>query len=329
MAWGRRKHQTLRSRTRSASAWEQGWLNAYNRSVERNGSIPPVDASKLSAAIGRIVLRAGNYPLRGAIGHWHREQSRRRGGRRMKVELASGERLDAWYSPRSTRLGDRSMLPIVFSHGILEVKERHFRFADRLNAMGHDVILYDHRSHGRSGGMHVTFGVQERDDLRRILDTAIQRQYIDERVVTIGFSLGGGSVLQHASVDERVAGVVAVAPFGDFRAAIRTFRDRYAPWLDDEWLLRGFNVATAEAGFEVEQASAVSAIARIACPVLLVAAGRDPVLPPCHHTQTLLDAGIAGDVTCVTVDRATHMTIMRKRWPVFDDALDAFLKRIA
>ncbi len=288
----------------------------------------PPSSSKVSAAIARAVLRGGNYPWLKLAGFRRREKSRKRGGRRFVVRRPDGVTLDAWFSPRTHAIDTDHppRIPVVICHGIFEFKEKHFDRAAWLNDAGHDVLLFDHRTHGRSTGKKITFGVQERDDIAAVLDVAITRQMIPSaRVVTLGFSLGGGTVLQHAATDDRVAGVIALAPFCDFRTAVDTFRQCFAPWLDEQWLQRGFDTAAAEAGFAMEQASALEAIKHIDAPILLVEGGKDPFLPPHIHSEQLQQRRGHKALTVVRIDDAHHVSLVRKTWPKLDDAIATFL----
>ena len=319
--------------------------------------LPP--GTRLSTAIARQFLRGGNYPWRRFVGAVHRERSRKIGGRRFVVQRPGGVSLDCWYCPAPLDRRDPAKLPVLISHGIFEIKERYFDRAAWLNARGHDVLLFDHRTHGRSTGKRLTMGVQERDDVTAVLDAAEQRGLIEgtgnrergtgmqadsrstpqpdprspvpvpgraaARVVTLGFSLGGGTVLQHAATDPRVAGVVALAPFADFTAAIETFRQCFAPWLGHDWVHRGFGSAATEAGFAVGQASALDAIEHIDAPILLVEAGKDTYLPPSLHTEVLRQRRGDKPLTVLNIPDARHLSLVRKRWPQLDAGLGAFL----
>jgi len=291
----------------------------------------------LARALGRLTLRAGGYPGRQYVGTVHRHVSRARGGRRFVVRPDGSDdrvELDAWFSPRDPAAPPR--LPVVIAHGLFETKERHFKRAWKLNARGHDVILFDHRVHGRSKGHHSTFGVLEKHDTKAVIDEAIRRRLIGglrdsqgadpdtARVITMGFSLGGGTVLQHAPIDNRVAGVVALAPFCDFRNAIRSFRQTLVPWMNERWILDGFDAASVEAGFTLDEASALEAVAQITVPVLLVEGGRDPYLPGSDHAQLLSKARTHDEVTLLTIDDATHNSLVHKSWPKLDRAIARF-----
>ncbi|MEM1109266.1 MAG: alpha/beta fold hydrolase [Planctomycetota bacterium] len=291
--------------------------------------------SRLSVALGRLTLSAGRYPGRKYIGAVHRKVSRERGGQRFTVHRPNDVKLDAWFSPR--REGTRTRLPIVIAHGLMETKERHFKTAWKMNARGHDVVLFDHRVHGRSTGRRLTFGVEEKRDISAVIDAAASRGLIkpsadaseDLKVITMGFSLGGGTVLQHAAIDERVAGVVALAPFADFRGAIESFRRTLVPWMDREWIESGFDAASAEAGFKMDEASAIEALKQIDVPILLAEGGKDPYLPGIDHVHKLADSAAGKNVTIVRIDEANHNTLVHKNWPKLDRAIARFCRDVS
>lgn len=283
--------------------------------------------SRLSIALGRLTLSAGRYPLRRQVGFMHRKISRERGGRHFVVETSDGISLDAWYSPARANTPDR--LPVVIAHGLMETKERHFKRAWKLNARGHDCVLFDHRVHGRSSGTRLTFGVSEKLDMKAVIDDAVRRKLIGPKVITMGFSLGGGVVLQHAAIDPRVVGVVALAPFGDFTSAIESFRKTLTPWLDPKWVNDGFVVASAEAGFEINEASALEAIEQVVAPLLLCEGGKDPFLPGPDHVRRLAARKPGHDLSIVTIDEASHNTLVHKSWPKLDRAIARFCQRVS
>ena len=297
----------------------------------------PIDVntepSRLSVALGRLTLSAGRYPGRKYIGAVHRRVSREYGGRRFTVHRPNDVKLDAWFSPR--RPGTTRRLPITISHGLMETKERHFKTAWKMNARGHDVVLFDHRVHGRSTGRRLTFGVEEKHDIAAVIDAALERRLISGensasgKFITMGFSLGGGTVLQHAAIDERVAGVVALAPFADFRGAIESFRRTLVPWMDRRWIEEGFDVASAEAGFQIDEASAIEALKQIDVPVLLAEGGKDPYLPGIDHVHKLAASAAGPNVTIVRIDEANHNTLVHKHWPKLDRAITRFCRDLS
>lgn len=271
------------------------------------------EASKLATWLGRRVLRGGAYPGRTLAGALFRRKARMRGGSAFVVLTSDGVTLDAWYAPAPTPHADR--LPVLIMHGWIEVKEFYYQWAYRLNDAGHDVILFDHRGHGRSQKTAATFGVRERHDAAAVIDNARARGLIGDQLLTFGHSMGAATALQHAAIDPRVAGVVAFAPFSTLDRAVTSFRKLWAPWVDDDWLQRGVRAAATEAGFELEQADTVEAVRELDRPVLLIEGATDRALPPATHTR-LIDADHTnGRVRLYTVPNANHFTLTRRDWP--------------
>lgn len=293
---------------------------------------PNGNASWLATTIGRVTLRFSGYPGRSVIGAPWRMQAERYGGYPFRVRGADGVELEAWFSPAAAGTAPENAappLPIVMLHGWIEVKELHMRRARQLNELGHDVILFDHRAHGRSTGRWATFGYREREDLAAVIGHARDRGMVGRKVITMGFSMGGATALQHAPTDADVAGVVAFAPFVDLREAVRSFRFKLAPWIGERWLMSGIERAMEEVGFGYEDASTLDAIRCLERPVLLIEGGRDTNLPPRWHTQKLAEAKPGGHVELVTVAEATHCGLCRRTWPGLDRTVHAFCTRVA
>ncbi|MFP4143613.1 MAG: alpha/beta hydrolase [Phycisphaeraceae bacterium] len=286
-------------------------------------------ASWLATTIARWTLRWSLFPGRQIIGLRQRRKARRWGGRPFRVPAGGGIELEAWFSPAAR--GKPARLPIVMAHGWIEVKECHFRRARWLNERGHDVILFDHRAHGQSGGRYATFGVREREDLAAVVAEARRRGLIgpDQRYISFGYSMGASTVLQHAPHDPQVAGVVAMAPFVDFREAVRSFKQMIAPWISDNWLLCGFERAIGEAGFEWEETSVRDALARTSVPVLMIEAGCDVNLPPEQHTRELMAIDRVGPLEVVSICDADHCTLTRKTWRQLNRAVGRFCQSLS
>ncbi|MEX0654757.1 MAG: alpha/beta fold hydrolase [Phycisphaeraceae bacterium] len=305
---------------------ERNDLITDSPSLPRSRQRAPRKASWLARKVARATLRFSGYPGRQLLGAARRKQAHQRGGRSFTVRTEDGLDLEALYCPARPRTADSvPRLPVFMLHGWIEVKEFHLPRAWWFNRLGHDVVLFDSRAHGRSGGRNTTFGVRERHDLRQVIDAAVARGFVAEGpVITMGYSMGGGTVLQHAPIDERVAGVVAMAPFATMREAVRSFRCKLAPWIDDQWLMRGFEAAAGEAGFDMDEATTLGAVRQITVPVLMIEGTLDENLPPRWHTQQLAAVKHHGSVEVVTVDEAAHCSLCRRTWPGLNEKIAAF-----
>ncbi len=218
---------------------------------------------------------------------------------------------------------------VVIAHGWMEVKECHLRTVELLVGEGHDVILFDQRGHGDSGGRFTTFGVWEQHDVRAVVDEVESRGWLRGGVATMGLSLGAAAVLMHAADDPRVQGVVAVAPFASYAEAVRSYHRIYGPWLCEKWVLRGHARAARDFGFEMRETAVIDAVRRLTCPVLLAVGEHDKHLSRSRHTQRVADALPDDDARPHVIRGANHFNPFRAQWPGFDDKIVSFLNDTA
>src|SRR6266536_5458417 len=114
-----------------------------------------------------------------------------------------GVPIDAAHLPGDQRLA------IVLAHGFTLNWQRPsvWRVARQLSKHG-GVVTFDFRGHGRAGGVS-TLGDKEIKDVDVAVGYARELGY--RRVVTIGFSMGGSTVLRHGGLVGNVDAVVAVS----------------------------------------------------------------------------------------------------------------------
>ena len=116
---------------------------------------------------------------------------------------SDGITLRGWYHPSTNRAA------VVLAHGWAGTREQLLPEARILARHGYGVLLFDWRAHGESGGDKCTWGDAEKRDLVAALDYMRTRVDVDpERVGAIGFSFGGGVVIDVAAVDRRLKGIV-------------------------------------------------------------------------------------------------------------------------
>ena len=84
----------------------------------------------------------------------------------------------------------------IMMHGYRGTATRDFSGGARLMIdSGYNVILADERAHGLSKGHQITFGVREKKDVKSWIDFAYKTFGNDIKIVLIGISMGGASVL--------------------------------------------------------------------------------------------------------------------------------------
>jgi pimeloyl-ACP methyl ester carboxylesterase len=185
---------------------------------------------------------------------------------------------------------------IVYLHGIADNRGSAEGTIARFLPRGFNVIAYDSRAHGASGGDACTYGFFEKDDLRRVLLTAEPGP-----IVLIGTSLGAAVALQAAADEPRVSAVVAAETFSD----LRTVASERAPWFFSKGrIARAFELAEAQAHFQVDAASPEKAASRIRIPVLLIHGAADVETPPAHSERVY--RALQGPKRLVIVPDAGH-----------------------
>src|SRR5436305_9982864 len=116
--------------------------------------------------------------------------------------------------PASPEAG-RARATVVLVHGLAATKDNLelVSVADALCKRAFDVLAYDARGHGESGGI-CTLGDDERLDVAAAVAHA---RLSGLPVIVVGASMGGIAVLRHAADDPDLAGVVTVSAPADWR----------------------------------------------------------------------------------------------------------------
>ena len=127
------------------------------------------------------------------------------------VEVLSydGLRLKARY------YDSNSKKTVILFHGYRSSALRDFACAvEMYTKMGFNVLLCDQRSHGKSEGKLITFGVKESRDVLSWIDF-VEKQYKPEKIVLGGMSMGATTVLLSLKYDlpDNVKAVVADCGF--------------------------------------------------------------------------------------------------------------------
>lgn len=182
----------------------------------------------------------------------------------------------------------RGAAVLVHGFGATGDEARVSALADALQDAGLDVLTYDARGHGRSGG-EATSGDLERNDIAAAVDALAGD---DERVIIIGASLGAIAALGYATAHpERVTGIVTVSCPARWRLPLNS-RGILSALLTQTPLGRYFarrwmNVRIAR-GFSRGEPP-LQLVTKLAAPLAIVHGRQDPFIAP-TDAQLLYDA---------------------------------------
>jgi pimeloyl-ACP methyl ester carboxylesterase len=229
-----------------------------------------------------------------------------------KVDYDVGVKLVGWRFPTDRpRRGT-----VIYLHGLGDNRGSSLGIANHFTTLGFDVVAYDGRALGESGGDACTYGYYEKQDLRGVID-----RLPPGPIVTFGVSLGAAVALQAAAEDPRISVVVAVSTFSDLRTAV----NERAPFFASRGNIEKARVlAEAEGRFRVDDVSPAAAAARIHAPVIVVHGADDRETPPAHSERVF--AALAGPKQIVRVAGAGHHdTLTPETWRQIDAWVDAHL----
>ncbi len=190
------------------------------------------------------------------------------------VTFAAGDgvTLSGWWVDRGS---DRTVIPL---HGYTASRWAFYitPVVEAAARRGYNVLAFDFRAHGRSGGSRTTFGVRELEDLRAALDWLESNHPRAARGVgLVGFSMGGVVAIRALAEGDRVACAVADSPPIDMdRTGARGLR--YFAGLP-EWIYPLVKpIALLLSGARAVDVMAYAG--RVKKPLLVVAGRRDPLV---------------------------------------------------
>lgn len=154
---------------------------------------------------------------------------------RHAVRTPDGETLILNWFPRP-EAGEHPVL--VLAHGVTSYKEEMLHLADVAWRQGLAVCIFDFRGHGESSGRASTIGMDERHDLRTIIDWVREQPGVKAAEVgLLGHSMGAAAALNYlAEIDDETPYAILLAPFATLDRAVanrlRRFRMPVGPALN-------------------------------------------------------------------------------------------------
>lgn len=146
--------------------------------------------------------------------------------------------------------------------------------------MEHNLLLVDQRAHGKSEGRTIAFGIQERLDLMKWVEYAVDRFGSEVKILLQGVSMGGATVLMAAELPlpDNVKGIIADCPYASpIEVILHVGRSMPIP----VWLIRPFAILGGKifGGFDLTETDARKAVTNTHIPILIIHGEDDSFVP--------------------------------------------------
>ena len=216
---------------------------------------------------------------------------------------------------------------MIICHGVTMNKVNSLKYMKIFRKRGWNVVLYDHRRHGETGGKTTSYGHYEKFDLKAVVDW-VKNCYGDDITLGIhGESMGAVTTLLYAGMVEDGADFyIADCPFSDFEAQLRyRLKVEYnipaiavMPIANQFLKLRD--------GYNLKDVSPISVIKNIKKPVLFIHSAKDDYILP-EMTKQLYELK-EGSKKLFIAEKGGHAYSFGHNQEQYERVIDEFFQEI-
>jgi uncharacterized protein len=216
-------------------------------------------------------------------------------------------------------------LTVIYLHGIGGCKEHFLPAAQGLVAQGFNVLTFDLRAHGQSGGDYCTFGFKEKKDVSMYVD-ALLKLDSTQTIGIMGNSLGGAIALQALAYDKRLQFGIIESTFNTFEKVVVEYGADFmlikSPWLAHRTLEKAAKIADFDP-FSIKPCEAAKEITQ---PMFMAHGDADQKIPYEFGLENFNNIA-SKDKQWVRISNAGHHNIGRFAGEEYYKKMWAFLER--
>lgn len=199
---------------------------------------------------------------------------------------------------------------IILLHGIRGTKEHFIEMSQNLAQAGYNAVAVDSRAHGKSGGTHCTFGVNEKKDISKLIDFLEKEENIHENIGVWGQSLGGAIGLQTMGMDKRIQFGIIESTFSRFNTIVDDYFElatgfRCEP-LTDYLTYRAGKIAH----FDTNEPNPIDYCQKITQPILVVHGNQDKRINIAYGKENFNHIKSA-EKEFIEVNNANHINVWK------------------
>jgi len=197
---------------------------------------------------------------------------------------------------------------MILVHGIGDVRWGMLRAAKWFLDLGFNVVIYDSRGSGESGGKDITLGYYEKDDLQKWVNE-MKSKHPEGTLGIFGNSMGGSIAILQAEMNEtnkKVDFYVLDSPYSDLKDEVRFQVSKSYSILTSIMVFYGNIVNKIRSGFYYEEVSPIALIKDVEVPILFYHGESDQTIPV-SMSNDLYEAKQKGKKEIMIVSGADHL----------------------
>lgn len=216
-----------------------------------------------------------------------------------QLEAGGNGRLLHWSAPRGT---------LLLLHGRNSIKEHWFPVAERLCAIGYNIILADSRAHGATTGGFCTYGEKEATDAQSLLREATKLHGDLGPVSVIGYSLGGAIASRLITLEPQIKSAVIVSVFSSLQSVTDRVGDQRYGSLAGIAMPVVKSLVKLRGDFDMDAISPLACAGHITIPTMVVHGTKDSYIP-ISHGNAIYGALAAPEKRWIEIPTAAHADI--------------------
>ncbi len=212
---------------------------------------------------------------------------------------------------------------VIIVHGITMNIYGALKFLPFFYKKGFNVVVFNLRNHGDSGGQNTTYGHFEKWDLRAVTDHLYKAYGKDIHVGLHGESMGGTISMLNMAMDQRIEFGVIDSAFSDL-SELLLLKFKQDTGIESKKIISFLNLLVKmRSGFTIEDVSPLKELPAISQPILFIHGDEDTYIPP-KMTKAMYAFKMDKKYLYIA-EGGIHGTAMSVNPKRYDEELTAFL----